>query len=789
MVSPRWRKVIRDLLSHKSRTFLVTAAIAVGVFAFGGVFVTQEVLLKNIDIQYRASRASNIWLYLPDFDSSLVDWIQTRPGVGEAEGKSSQTVKLQLSDGREELLNIISVPHWPALRLNLLVPKTGNWPPGRGELVLERNSLAGSKINLGDVLEVKTPAGRIHRLVVTGTVYDNSAFPYIFTHQLGGYISWETLASLGFPKRFNQLQIITSPEIIDLAGVEKLTDDLTAVLHDRGIEVGGNFIQKPNQHWATDNSRAFTAILSVIGVFSLVLSGFLVVNTVSALLAQQRKQIGIMKAVGANRRQIIQLYLVMVASYGVLALVIALPMGMLMGYVFLAMVSNFLNLDIRTFFLPPGVFLMELGAALVVPVVAAAIPVISGAKKPVREVISDFQSVTKVSRMDKLLARITGLSLPLLISLRNVFRKKGRLALTLGTLVTAGALFMGVINVRTGMFREMDRILAMFDFEVRLNLSADAPAASIVRRLLDLPLVTAVEARTHVSAQRIKADGTKGAQFGITGLPPQTVFSHPVILSGRWLLPDDKDRIVLSSAFTRDNPGLAPGDILDFEVQNEKYHLEIVGIIAMTQNQTFSSFATVARIKDQPEVASGYLIKTSPDDAVTQRETARLAQDRLERSGINLSEKETKDEIYTAAANQFNFLIFFLLAMAVMVAVVGGLGLAGTMSLNVMERTREIGIMRSIGAGDRMIRKLVLAEGLFVGFISWLVALPVSLPLTYGFCYLLGKAFFERTLVFAVVPAGMLIWLVIIMFIATVASLLPAGRAAKMSISETLSYE
>jgi putative ABC transport system permease protein len=617
----------------------------------------------------------------------------------------------------------------------------------------------------------------------------------MFTNTMTGYISWDTLGSLGFPKRYTQLDIKTSPEIETLEQAEKFTFDLTETLKRRGIEVNYTIVFKPNQHWATDNSKAFTAILSLIGVMSLVMSGFLVINTISALLAQQKKQVGVMKAIGANQKQIITLYLMMVGVYGLLALAIALPLGMALGYVFLKMIAGFLNLDINVFFLPTSVFLMELAAALIIPIVAAIVPIIQGTKKSVREVISDYQPSTKVSRSDKILSRITGFSRPVLISLRNTFRKKARLALTLGTLVTAGALFIAVINVRTGMFREMDRILQMFDFEVSVNLPEDHQAESIVTRLKDVSKVQAVEARTNVQAKRIKEDGTKGKQFVITGLPPDTVFSHPVLLSGRWLNSGDKDRVVLTSAFVRDNPDIKVGDSLNVEVgSNDKETLEIVGVIAMTAGQgesvlTFSDFNTVARLKDKPNMASGYLVKTTPNDATTQDEVAREIENKLDRSGISIAGKTTKDQIYSAAANQFNFLIFFLLAMAVMVAIVGGLGLAGTMSLNVLERTREIGIMRSIGANDGTIRRIVVIEGLLVGFISFVLALPLSLVLTLVFCIAIGNAFFERTLVFAVVPGGMLIWLLVVTVIATVASIVPARRASKLSINETLSYE
>ncbi len=747
--------------------------------------------MKNLQVEYIESRASNVTLYMSDFDSTLVDWAKNQTGVKDAAGKVTQTVKLKLGDGKEDVLNLISIPDFTQMNLNLLITQKGSWPPQKGELFLERGSMLAGKVAVGDNLQVNTAGERIYNLVLAGTTYDNSAFPYVFTNQMTGYISWDTLGYLGFPKRYNTLEIATSEDIITLDDAEKFTYDLTENLRRRGVEVKGSMALKPNQHWAADNSKAFTSILSVIGVFSLILSGFLVINTISALLTQQKKQIGIMKAIGADAKQITSLYLIMVGFYGFFALVIALPVGILLGYVFLKMVTGFLNLDIRTFYLPPNVLFMQLGAALIVPVVAAIFPIIAESKTSIRSVISDYPIVKKTGLLEVLLVRIRGLSRPVSISLRNAFRKKGRLALTLGTLLTAGALFMSVINVRTSMFREMDRILQMFDFQVSLTLNDDYPVENLIDRIGKTPDITEVEARTRLSARRIKTDGTKGTPFSITGLPPDTPFSHPVLLSGRWLRTGDSNKIVLSSGYIRDNPDLAPGSDLYLSIGNDKKHMEIVGVIAMSggEKEGFSDFNTIAQFKDKPNLASSYLVKTVPDDPFTQNIVAREVEEGLKRAGITVGYKQTKSQIIASAANQFNFLIVFLLAMAVMVAIVGGLGLAGTMSLNVLERTREIGIMRSIGAGDGTIRKLVLVEGILIGLISWLIAIPISIPLTYGFCYAVGNPFFGRTLVFAVVPSGMLIWFLIVMFIAVVASLLPARRASKMSISDTLSYE
>jgi putative ABC transport system permease protein len=161
----------------------------------------------------------------------------------------------------------------------------------------------------------------------------------------------------------------------------------------------------------------------------------------------------------------------------------------------------------------------------------------------------------------------------------------------------------------------------------------------------------------------------------------------------------------------------------------------------------------------------------------------------LKKAGFNVGYSLTIDTIRSSSISQFNFFIMFLLIMAALVAVVGGLGLAGTMGLNVLERTREIGVMRSIGAANASIRTLVSIESVTIGVLSWLVALPLSIPIGIGFCYAVGKAFFQKPLTYTFSLSGALIWLVLITIIAALASLAPAIRASRLTIRETLAYE
>jgi putative ABC transport system permease protein len=168
---------------------------------------------------------------------------------------------------------------------------------------------------------------------------------------------------------------------------------------------------------------------------------------------------------------------------------------------------------------------------------------------------------------------------------------------------------------------------------------------------------------------------------------------------------------------------------------------------------------------------------------------AKLLEERLKESGIKVSQSMTKNVLSSSWAGQFDFLIAFLLVMAAMTALIGSLGLAGMMSLNVMERTREIGVMRSIGASNLMIGGIVVTEGLLIGVISWALAIPLSVPMSLVFNAMLGQMMFDQPLDFIFSPIGIIGWLAIVVVISVVASLLPAYRATRMSVRETLAYE
>jgi putative ABC transport system permease protein len=180
---------------------------------------------------------------------------------------------------------------------------------------------------------------------------------------------------------------------------------------------------------------------------------------------------------------------------------------------------------------------------------------------------------------------------------------------------------------------------------------------------------------------------------------------------------------------------------------------------------------------------------TQQHDAAFQAQVAKALREQLKRAGFNVSGTQTIGEIRTSVQFQFNIVVVMLLVMAVLLAVVGGLGLMGTMSINVLERTREIGVMRAIGASNGAILGIVMVEGIFIGIVSWAIGSLIALPLSRLLAEAVGQVFLKSSPSYVFSSVGALLWLGTVIVLAAVSSMLPAWNASRVTVRDVLAYE
>jgi putative ABC transport system permease protein len=182
-------------------------------------------------------------------------------------------------------------------------------------------------------------------------------------------------------------------------------------------------------------------------------------------------------------------------------------------------------------------------------------------------------------------------------------------------------------------------------------------------------------------------------------------------------------------------------------------------------------------------------VTTDRHDGPYTTQVSKALETQFRRLGLRMTSNQTIVEIRKQIAAQFNVMIVFLMIMAILLAVVGGLGLMGTMSINVLERTREIGVMRAIGASDRAVLQIVLVEGVLIGMLSWLVGTILAFPLGYALSNAVGNAFLNAPPTYRFSFTGAAIWLALVIILAAISSFLPAWNASRVTVRDVLAYE
>jgi putative ABC transport system permease protein len=203
----------------------------------------------------------------------------------------------------------------------------------------------------------------------------------------------------------------------------------------------------------------------------------------------------------------------------------------------------------------------------------------------------------------------------------------------------------------------------------------------------------------------------------------------------------------------------------------------------------YVNYDVMANELNAPGVAATFRMSANATNIDEQRAISTMVDERLREAGIKVSSTEAGLVTRQQQSQGMNILVIFLLIMALLTAVVGSIGLMGTMGMNVLERTREIGVMRAIGAVDFEIVKSVVIEGMMIGLISWVIAVVLSFPISFFLLRIISTSMIDTDMDLQVTGAGFIIWLGVVVFLSVVASMVPARSAARLTIREVLAYE
>lgn len=785
MTTP-WRKAMRDFWHERARTILVIFAIALGIAAFAAVMSSYAILTRELDRGYLETNPASAVLRVDSIDDELVAAVLQNPEVSNAEPR--RTISGQIKSGPMQWRNLILfvVKDYGDIRVNKLEPEKGAWPPATGEILIERDAFQVARMHIGDAVIVKTPDGIEQPLVISGRVHDVGQAQARMENIVYGYTNLDTLVQLGEKPYYDRLNILVAENRFDEDHIRRVAADVKSLIESRGHEVWRVDVPPPGKHPHSDLMGMLLLAMSSFGLFVLVLSGILVVNLLTAMMASQVRQIGVMKAIGGTRWQIARIYFSQALFLGIAAVIVALPLGLLGARALCRYMAVFLNFNINSFAVPVWVYLLVAVVGIAAPLAAAAYPVWKGSGAPVRVALADFglaQTTFGVNRFDRALARIGGTFRPLVLAIRNSFRRRARLVLTLATLAAGGLFFLSALNVRASMINTLDRMFATRKFDLTVTLREMYDDEKVQQALSNIPGIRRAEGW-------LTTEGSLGDErFGVVALPVDTQLLEPEIIEGRNLQPGDTDAIVVNNALAGRIAQMRVRQTVTLSIEGVEKSWNVVGLA----REAFSpsvGYVPLSSIQQQsPKLVNSLRLSLDRTDEDSIAAVKTSLDRNLERRGMRARSSTSKADTRFGFDQHMVMIYIFLIVMSAIIGCVGGLGLMTTMSLNVLERRREMGVLRAIGATPRTVWLMVIAEGLVIGVLSWAIAALLAWPVSKFVGDSFVSMLFRSGLDFTFEPLGVVIWLLVSIALSAVASFVPAWRASRATVREALAYE
>jgi len=809
-MKPRWRKVIHDLLDNKARTLLVVLSIAVGVFSIGVIAGAYQIISNDMSASYSANKPANVELRMSNFDEDVLTMIHNQRGVEDAEGRRVFNMRVRVP-GTEKwtTLDMTAFDDFEMNAIDLLTPVAGQVMPKKRQVLLEADALQHIDTGMGGTLEFQLPDGSTKTLPVVGIVQDTAAGAGDFLASPSGYITMDTLEYLGQPRLFNRALVMVAEGGDDIFHIR----DMGAKLKDKLEKNGGTVIRlrfsKTHEHPLADTVNAILGILMALGILIVFLSSSLIANTLNALLNQHLRYIGVIKLVGGQRRQVFFMYLTLIMAFGVLALMIAIPLGGQGAYGLALFISGEMNFSLLGYRIVPMALMVQILVGLLVPIIAGLVPVLNGSRVTVLRALSGgLAEEYKISKSGEerlpwfdwvqvkatriLAKRGIHIPRPFVISLRNTFRRKNRLVLTLFTLTMGGAIFVGVFNVRTTLHEYIGRIGKYFAADVSVDFDKPYRLTEVQQKVMQVKGVQHVEGWQFVSGELLDNNNEVLENINIFGPPADSQLIQPLLVSGRWIRADDVRKLAVSEAALKYYSALVPGAKLNLRIDGKEELWEVVGIFKFVDREgvlAYAPFEYVSKVNNLVNRASSFRLVTDRHDRLYQDAKAEELDKYLRDLDFKVRIAQAGRASLDTAVESLDILVVFLLIMAILTAIVGSMGLTGTMGMNVLERTREIGIMRAIGADDRAVMRTVIAEGVLIGMISFGLAVILSIPVTYLLSTIVSLAVFQTPIDVVFTYTGYAIWLGLVLALSALASILPARNAARLTIREVLAYE
>jgi putative ABC transport system permease protein len=754
-LSRGWLKLRRDILASRWQFLAVAAVIALGVAIFIGSYSSYQNLRSSYDRTYDELHMADLWFEVDDAPAAVVQQVRDVDGVAAAEGRLVEELPVVLPKaGQERILGrFVTLPPPAAGRAtvnDVKVTRGEYFTPGSDmpQVLLEKSFAEYHDAKPGDTLQLIVAEGKTIDLRVVGVAAspeylwvaksERELFTLPSTFGIM-FVPYDQLsAELGRPDRINEVALRLNGGADEGAVRTEVTSLLKPYnlgrVVDRQHQLGNRLL-----HLDLDG---FEALALVFPILFLSVSALAIYTLLNRLVQTQRPHIGLMRAIGYSRGQVMEHYLV----YGLIIGVVAAAAGVGLGYVLSVLITaaygHYLNVPFISQRLQPGVMAIGFGAGVLTSLVAGAIPAWGSARtRPAEAMHPPPPAAGRRTILEIIVPPLAHVSYLLRLPLRNLFRAQRR------TLYTALGVGSGValVLVAASFLDSYDSMIKLqFDdiqkYDAWVGFTQPAPQSladqvagydGVARAepLLEVPVTLSADGRSHITVLRGIEAGSRLYGTPKHGGGTASIGTGLLLTSGVSKLLD------VGVGDTVTAQPLLPGGratelAVDAIVDNP------MGDVALSRLDTAQGLVGTKGL------ASALLVSFtgSPDEALQQRLLALPGTPTVEYT------KDVQDYIH-----QLNQLFFVFVGIMLAFGVALGFAIIfNTITINTLERRRELATMRTIGSAVGRLGAMLTVENVLMGILGVVVGLPLGYVISLYFASLYQNELFDMpTVIYA----------------------------------------
>lgn len=784
-----FKKALSDLRNSPRQALLVILALVIGLWGVGGILVSYTILDHDLNENFTQTRPAHAVLISQDFARLNLTELRARAEIDSAELRDLSMQRIEVHPNDWIPLWLFGVDDFSHSTLARIYRQKGDSIPMTGTMLMERDGRLVSNLDLGSRARVRA-GQRMRELPISGITFDPAQAPATQDHFIYAYVDKQTYADItGQPT--NQRLILRVKNARTKKDVEAALNGTVDYFKSIGVHVSNVNIPKFDEHPHQWQLNTLLLLQGSIGLLAFLMGGVLVSQIMASILAKQVRQIGILKAIGASRWQVMNIYLIMVLALGIAAGILAIPLAVGSGYAFAYFVARKLNFDILTQHLPANAYFALIGASLALPVLVSLPAILKGISSSVHDALSSYGISANVIDQSAEPAAASWMPGWLILATRNSLRQRSRFLVTIFTMALGVAIFSTGFNVR----QSLANLLADFDHsmkhDVQVVLNGQMSRERAVTLFSGINNLDRIETWNGGRGELQSHVVATSSGLGIVALPHDTGLFKPRLVQGRWLQVAEPPEVVMNQQAMELSGNPLVGSLQQLEIGGKSLQAKLVGVVEELEkakiyidldqydafanpDHTINSLMFVAKDKQFEKVMA---LKRDIEGVISS-------------SDLNVLYVMSQAERVKVIFDHLNIILTTIVFLSLLVLVVSALGMASATGITIQERTREIGVMRAIGATPQMIFEMFVAEGMMTSIASIVLGLLLAWPLSRVASVFFGKLMLGEgaALRFAFSTDGFLIVLGTTLVFGWLASRVPARRAIHISTRDALAY-